>query len=154
MYATTRQPKAQYRPPTQSPRTNQFLPTTQPMQTIESIQSVTIKETSTTQPISTAQPIPTTPKSEKYIVITGLGKSCVALKSNVSTYAKLINYIRTYFPGTYHKSLFSTIPLPIAIQTCDLPISKGRRVDVQPDVWATIVADIDNIEIGIARFRA
>ncbi|KAK0184110.1 hypothetical protein F5146DRAFT_1228857 [Armillaria mellea] len=143
MDATTYDPTAQYGPPTQSPHTNHLLPTTQTTESISTIQS-----------ISTTQDPSTTPKSPTYIVITGLGKSCVALKTHISTYPKLISYIRTSFPGTYHKSHFRKIALPISVQTRDLPVSKGSLVDVQPDVWATMVADIDNIEIGIAKSKA
>ncbi|KAK0475365.1 hypothetical protein IW261DRAFT_1595389 [Armillaria novae-zelandiae] len=114
--------------------------TTQSVSTIQSVS--TVQDTCSTQPTSTTKP-------QKYIVITGLGKKCVALKSQVSNYESLINYIRASFPGTYYRSHFRKIPLPIGIQTCDLPVCKGNSVDVQPAVWATIIADINSIEISI-----
>ncbi|KAK0219299.1 hypothetical protein EDD85DRAFT_961259 [Armillaria nabsnona] len=147
---------------TQSPRTNQSLCTTQPMSTIQCVrttksvctiqsacgtQSVsTIEETYTTQPMCT-------PKSPKYIIITGLGKKCVALKSQVSTYESLISFIRASFkfPGKYNCLSCKTTPPSIVIQTCDLIACGGCFVDIQPDVWATIIADIDNIQVSIAK---
>ncbi|KAK0431460.1 hypothetical protein EV421DRAFT_1927689 [Armillaria borealis] len=168
MYATKYNPTAQYKPATQSPRSNQPLRTTQSLTTIKSvrttqsmstIQSVratksvtTIQSARGTQSVSTMQatyttkPMPTT-KSPKYIVVTGLGKRCVVVKSQVSTYQSLISYIRASFPGMYYRWHSKTVPLPIVIQTRDLPACKGYFVDIQPNVWATIIADIDNIQV-------
>ncbi|PBK81027.1 hypothetical protein ARMGADRAFT_1091674 [Armillaria gallica] len=163
MYATKYNPTAQYNPATQSRRTNQSLSTTQSMSTIQSMRTTksvsTIQSARGTQTVSTiqttytTQPIPTT-KSPKYIVITGLGKRCVALKSQVSTSQSLISYIRASFPGTYYRLHCTSVPLPIVIQTCDLPACKGYFVDIQPNVWATVIADIDNIQVSIAKSKA
>ncbi|SJL17945.1 uncharacterized protein ARMOST_21516 [Armillaria ostoyae] len=160
MHATKYNPTAQYKPATQSPRSNQPLRTTQSLTTIQSMRTTksvtTIQSARGTQSVSTmqatytTQPMPTT-KSPKYIVITGLGKRCVVVKSQVSTYQSLISYIRASFPGTYYRWHCKTIPLPIVIQTCDLPACKGYFVDIQPNVWATIIADIDNIQVSISK---
>ncbi|KAK0429624.1 hypothetical protein EV421DRAFT_1914339 [Armillaria borealis] len=114
-------------------------------QSVSSIQCMhTTQSMSTIQAMYAPQPKSTT-KSKNYIIITGLGRRCVTLKSQVSTYQVLINYIHAFFPGTYQRLHRNNIPLPIVIQTCDLPAYKGYIVDIQPNVWATIIADIDNI---------
>ncbi|PBK81035.1 hypothetical protein ARMGADRAFT_1039625 [Armillaria gallica] len=147
MYATKYDPTAQYNAATQSWCTNQSLSTTQSMSTIQTMCSTktvsTIQSARGTQSVSTIQatyttrPMPTA-KSPKYIIITGLGKS----------------YIRASFPGTYYRLHYTSIPLPIVIQTCDLPTCKGYLVDIQPNVWPTIIADIDNIQVIIAKSKA
>ncbi|KAK0219308.1 hypothetical protein EDD85DRAFT_961264 [Armillaria nabsnona] len=157
MYATKYNPTAQYNPATQSRRTTQSVSAIQSMRvtkSVSTIQSVRgTQSVSTIQATYTTQPMPIS-KSPKYIVITGLGKRCVALKSQVSTYQSLISYIRASFPGTYYRLHYTSIPLPIVIQTRDLPACKGYFVDIQPNVWPTIIADIDNIQVSIAKSKA
>ncbi|KAK0207503.1 hypothetical protein IW262DRAFT_1469457 [Armillaria fumosa] len=151
MYPTKYMPTAQYRSATGYPRTNQSLRTAQSMSTIQSMRAT--QSVSTIQVACTIQPMSTT-KSQKYIVITGLGKRCVVLKSKVSTYQSLINYIHATFPGTYYWVSCRWILRPIVIKTCDLPACKGYLVDIQPHVWSTIIADIDNIQVSIAKSNA
>ncbi|PBK81025.1 hypothetical protein ARMGADRAFT_1039617 [Armillaria gallica] len=158
MYATKYDPTAQYNAATQSWCTNQSLSTTQSMSTIQTMRSTktvsTIQSARGTQSVSTIQatyttrPMPTA-KSPKYIIITGLGKS-IAFAFTLVFFVpeqSLINYIRASFPGTYYRLHYTSIPLPIVIQTCDLPACKGCLVDIQPNVWPTIIADIDNIQV-------
>ncbi len=48
----------------------------------------------------------------------------------------------------FHQRLHhKNISVPIVIQTCDLPAYKEYFVDIQPNVWTTIIADIDNIHV-------
>ncbi|PBK95022.1 hypothetical protein ARMGADRAFT_1163741 [Armillaria gallica] len=149
----------------QPPCTDQCLYTTQSMSTIQCVHAprsvCTIHSACRTQSMCTIEAAYNTqpmcpPKSPKYIIITGLGKKCVALKSQVSTYESLISFIRASFkfPGTYDCLRCKTSPPPIVIQTCDLIVCEGCFVDIQPDVWATIIADIDNIQVSIAKCKA
>ncbi|KAK0454172.1 uncharacterized protein EV420DRAFT_1481612 [Desarmillaria tabescens] len=100
------------------------------------------RSTSTTQPTSTTHP-------QKYIIISRGNKSNVTLKSQVYTSQCLFQYIHNKFPDTYKWVNNHWEKIPLVIQTCDLPICKGNFVDIEPDLWQTIIYDINNIRVAL-----